>query len=57
MDIENFSDNTKVILNAAYNYAQENNLAFFTPIHLLIVLLKNDQQIAKTLKLTQISVL
>ncbi len=50
MDIENFSDNTKVILNAAYNYAQENNLAFFTPIHLLIVLLKNDQQIAKTLK-------
>ena len=49
MDLNNFSDKLKVTIDSAFNYARENELAYFSPIHILIMLLQNDKEVFKTL--------
>ena len=50
MNLDNFSEKLKITVDAAYNYAKENNLNFFLPVHILIILLQDDSLIYKTLK-------
>ena len=50
MNLDNFSEKLKITVDAAYNYAKENNLNFFLPIHILIILLQDDSLINKVLK-------
>ena len=50
MNLDNFSEKLKITVDAAYNYAKENNLNFFLPVHILIILLQDDSLISKTLK-------
>ena len=50
MNLNNFSEKLKVTIDASFNYAKENNLNFFLPVHVLIILLQEDSLISKTLK-------
>ena len=50
MNLNNFSEKLKVTIDASFNYAKENNLNFFLPVHVLIILLQEDNLISKTLK-------
>ena len=54
MELEFFSDETKVTVNAAYNYAKENNYDYFSPIHLLIILIKSDKKVQDILNFYKI---
>ena len=56
MDLENFSEQTKVKINASFNYASENNFAYFIPLHLLIVLIKNDDLVKNTLSYFKVDI-
>ena len=56
MDLENFSEQTKIQINAAFNYASENKFAHYSPLHLLITLIKNDNLVKKTLAYFQIDI-
>ena len=49
MELDFFNDQTKVSVNAAFNYAKENNYDYFSPIHLLVVFIKSDLQIKEIL--------
>ena len=50
MNLNNFSEKLKVTIDASFNYAKENNLNFFLPVHILIILLQDDNLISKTLR-------
>ena len=50
MNLNNFSEKLKITVDASFNYAKENNFSFFLPIHILIILLQDDNVISKTLK-------
>ncbi len=50
MNLNNFSEKLKITVDASFNYAKENNFSFFSPIHILIILLQNDNVISQTLK-------
>ncbi len=50
MNLDNFSEKLKITVDAAFNYAKENNFSFFLPIHILIILLQDDNVISTTLK-------
>merc|ERR1711904_489939 len=43
MNMGGFSEKTKVIINAAFNYASENSFNYFMPIHLLIILIQSEE--------------
>ena len=49
MDLENFSEQTKIQINAAFNYASENKFSYFSPLHVLITFIKNDSFVKETL--------
>ena len=50
MNLDNFSEKLRVTVDAAFNYAKENNFKYFFPIHILIILLQENNLISKTLK-------
>ena len=50
MNLDNFSDKLKITVDAAFNYAKENSFNYFFPIHILIILLQDNDLISKTLK-------
>ena len=50
MNLDNFSEKLRITVDAAFNYAKENNFNYFFPIHILIILLQDDNLISKTLK-------
>jgi len=56
MDLESFSEQTKIKINASFNYARENNFAYFIPLHLLITLIKNDNLVKNTLKYFKVDI-
>ena len=45
MNLDNFDQKTSLIINTAYNYATENNYAYFTPLNILEVLLSPNSEI------------
>ncbi len=49
MDLDNFSEELKITIDAAFNYAKEHNCDYFTPLHILIIILENNDQIKKAL--------
>ena len=50
MNLDNFSEKLRITVDAAFNYAKENSFNYFFPIHILIILLQDDDLISKTLK-------
>ena len=50
MNLDNFSEKLRITVDAAFNYAKENSFNYFFPIHILIILLQDDNLISKTLK-------
>ena len=50
MNLNNFSEELRITVDAAFNYAKENNFKYFFPIHILIILLQDNNLISKTLK-------
>ena len=50
MNLDNFSEKLRITVDAAFNYAKDNNFNYFFPIHILIILLQDDNLISKTLK-------
>ena len=50
MNLDNFSEKLRITVDAAFNYAKENNFKYFFPIHILIILLQDNNLISKTLK-------
>ncbi len=55
MNLDNFSEKLRITVDAAFNYAKENNFKYFFPIHILIILLQDDNLISKTLKKIKIN--
>ena len=49
MNLDNFDQQTSLIINTAFNYASENEYAYFSPINILEVLLNTDKTIKSTL--------
>ncbi|MDC3024189.1 AAA family ATPase [Alphaproteobacteria bacterium] len=49
MNLENFDQKSTIIINAAFNYASENNYAFLTPLNLLEVMIKTNDDVRSTL--------
>ena len=47
MNLNNFSEKLRITVDAAFNYAKDNNFGYFLPIHLLIILLQDDNLISK----------
>ena len=50
MNLDNFSDKLRITVDVAFNYAKDNRFNYFYPIHILIILLQDDNLISKTLK-------
>ncbi len=50
MNLDNFSEKLRITIDAAFNYAKDNSFNYFLPIHILIILLQDDNLISKTLK-------
>ncbi len=50
MNLNNFSEQLRITVDAAFNYAKENNFKYFFPIHILIILLQDNNLISNTLK-------
>ena len=50
MNLDNFDQKTSLIINTAYNYATENNYAYFTPLNILEVLLSTNSEIDSLFK-------
>ena len=50
MNLDNFSEKLRITVDAAFNYAKDNSFNYFFPIHILIILLQDDNLISKTLK-------
>ena len=50
MNLDNFDQKTSLIINTAYNYATENNYAYFTPLNILEILLSTNSEINYLLK-------
>ena len=50
MDLYDLSEELKITIDAAYNYAKENNYEYFSPIHILIIILQSDAAVSKALK-------
>ena len=46
MNLDNFSEKLRITVDAAFNYAKENNFRYFFPIHILIILLQNNNLIS-----------
>ena len=41
MNLENFDQKSTIVINAAFNYASENNYAYLVPLNILEVMIKN----------------
>ena len=50
MNLDNFSEKLRITVDVAFNYAKDNRFNYFYPIHILIILLQDDNLISKTLK-------
>ena len=50
MNLDNFDQKTSLIINTAFNYATENNYAYFTPLNILEVLLSTNSEIDSLFK-------
>ena len=50
MDLNNFSEELKITIDAAFNYAKENNYDYFSPVHILIIILQSNTEVSKVLK-------
>ena len=50
MNLDNFDQQTSLVINTAFSYASENGYSFFTPMHILEVLVNIDKTIKLTLK-------
>ncbi|MAJ24227.1 MAG: ATP-dependent chaperone ClpB [Rickettsiales bacterium] len=55
MDLDSFSDKLKITIDAAFNYAKEEGYSFFSPIHILIILLQNDKEVIETIEYFKIN--
>ena len=49
MEIENYSNSLKLLIDASYNYASENQDLYLTPMHVMSILIKNDEDVRKLL--------
>ncbi len=49
MNLDNFDEKATLIINSAFSYAGESNYAYLTPLNLLEVMLKTDDQVKVTL--------
>ena len=49
MNLENFDQKSTIIINAAFSYASENNYAYLTPLNLLEVMIKTNEEVKSTL--------
>ena len=56
MNLENFDQKTSLIINTAFNYASENNYAYFTPLNILEVMVKTDTAVKSTLNAFSINI-
>ena len=50
MNLDKFDDECKILINAAYNYALENKFLYYSPLHLLEVLIANNENVKLLLK-------
>ncbi len=50
MNLENFDQQSTIIINAAFNYAAENNYAYLTPANILEVMLKTNEAVKLTME-------
>lgn len=50
MDLTKFDNKTQLLINASYHNASENNFAFFAPLHLLVILVQNDEEVINLFK-------
>ena len=50
MNLENFDQKSTIIINAAFNYAAENNYAYLTPANILEVMLKTNEDVKLTME-------
>ena len=49
MNLENFDHKSTTIINAAFSYASENNYAYLTPLNILEVMIKANEDVKSTL--------
>ena len=50
MNLDNFSEKLRITVDAAFNYAKENNFKYFFPIHILIIPKKPIQKLSEARK-------
>ncbi len=56
MNLENFDQKSTIIINAAFNYAAENNYAYLTPVNILEVMLKTNEAVKLTMEYFSINI-
>ena len=49
MNLENFDQKSTILINAAFSYASEYNYAYFTPLNILEIMLKTNEDVKSTL--------
>ena len=49
MNLESFDQKSTIIINSAFNYAAENNYVYFTPLHILEVMINANDDIKSLL--------
>ena len=50
MNLENFDKKSTIIINAAFSYASENNYAYLTPLNILEIMIKTNEDVKSTLR-------
>ena len=50
MNLENFDQKSTILINAAFSYASENNYAYFTPLNILEIMIKTNEDVKSTLR-------
>ena len=49
MNLENFDQKSTILINAAFSYASENNYAYLTPLNILEIMIKTNEDVKSTL--------
>ena len=50
MNLENFDQKSTILINAAFSYASESNYAYFTPLNILEIMIKTNEDVKSTLR-------
>ena len=53
MNLENFDQKSTILINAAFSYASENNYAYLTPLNILEIMIKTNEDVKSTLHIFQ----